>query len=189
METSGKDKVRDYLRFSGILLCNVNPYLPSLSDVGGVWNDIVFLLESREAFYCKAYRKRVTYLSREAYFLLRQCTERPPMEDRSRMILRFLELHGPADTETIRRSVLLEKKEFAKAFDFLLEHLYVTMVRNGEILNDTWSTFLWGSAEEWEKGAGAFPVCTESEKRLRAILRNTMTETEVSRFLGSKRKR
>lgn len=57
-------KLRDYIDYAGILTCNVNPYLPSLSDIGCDWSDAVALIDSHDLFYCKAYRKRTTYLSR-----------------------------------------------------------------------------------------------------------------------------
>lgn len=183
--TKNEEKLLDYLKFAGILLCNVNTFLPSLSDVGGEWNDIVSLMEKREAFYCKVYRKRVTYLSKEVYFLLKQCRERPPLHSGNLTLYDFLKVNGPADTETLKQAGLLEKKEFAKSFDFLLENRYITMVKNREIINENWSTFIWGVAEEWEKDVRyVIPSNDDAEEHLRTILLNTMQETEVDKLIG-----
>ena len=42
--------LRNYFAQAGLLLCNENPYLPSLPIVGGTWNDIVAMMETREVF-------------------------------------------------------------------------------------------------------------------------------------------
>ena len=63
--------LRNYFAQMGLLLCNENPYLPSLPTVGGTWNDIVAMMETREVFYSKLYKGRVTYLSRALYYHLK----------------------------------------------------------------------------------------------------------------------
>lgn len=70
---SEKTSLLDYLNYAGILTCNENQYLPCISDIGCGMQDVSDLIDSYDLFYCKAYRKRTTYLSREAYFLLKQC--------------------------------------------------------------------------------------------------------------------
>lgn len=185
MTSVNEKHLLDYIHFSGILLCNVNPYLPSLDDVGAAWADVVALMEKREIFYSKAYRRRTTYLSRQAYLLLKQCKHRLPLDGYSLEIYRFLQQNGPNDMKTIKSSVLLDKKEFTKAFDRLLENLYVTVIRNGETLNETWSTFVWGPAAVWENGIGcaAMPP-DEAETQLRSLLGGTMPEKEMDRLIG-----
>ena len=68
--------LRNYFAQAGLLLCNENPYLPSLPTVGGTWNDIVAMMETREVFYSKLYKGRVTYLSRALYYHLKPFRQR-----------------------------------------------------------------------------------------------------------------
>ncbi len=59
------------------------------------------------------------------------------------------------------------------------------MVKNGEIINENWSTFIWGVAEEWEKDVRyVIPSNDDAEEHLRTILLNTMQETEVDKLIG-----
>lgn len=64
-------RLLSYLQINGILLCNANPYLPALEDIRCSWNDMTELIDSHQLFYCKAFRKRTTYLSAEVYYLLK----------------------------------------------------------------------------------------------------------------------
>ena len=66
-----EDILLSYLDRSGILLCNREADLPCLEDIGCAWGDVTALLDRQALFYCKLYRGRTTYLSREAYYLLR----------------------------------------------------------------------------------------------------------------------
>lgn len=47
-----------YLQKYGILLCNTNPDLPALENIGCGWSDVTELIDRRELFYCKAFRDR-----------------------------------------------------------------------------------------------------------------------------------
>ena len=57
-------RLLEYLENYGILLCNTNPELPALEDIGCTWGDVTALIDRQELFYCKAFKKRTTYLSR-----------------------------------------------------------------------------------------------------------------------------
>lgn len=63
----------------GILLCNTNPDLPALEDIGCGWGDVTELIDRQELFYCKAFRKRTTYLSKETYYLLKEVRQKKPL--------------------------------------------------------------------------------------------------------------
>ena len=47
------EALQGYLEAAGILTCNVNPYLPSLSDVGCTWGDAAAVIDRHGLFYCK----------------------------------------------------------------------------------------------------------------------------------------
>ena len=71
--------LQSYLGDNGILLCNRNPDLPALEDVGCTWQDVTELIDRHELFYSKAFRKRTTYLSPEAYYLLKAAKPQKPL--------------------------------------------------------------------------------------------------------------
>ena len=127
--------ILNYLNTFGLLLCNENRYLPSLSDVGGDWDSIVSLIEKREVFYCKIYKKRTCYLSKELYFLLKRYKHSILSIPASSLdIYNFLCINGPADTETIKNKLILDKKSFNEAFDILLERMLATAVKRGRTI-------------------------------------------------------
>jgi hypothetical protein len=180
-----EQSILNYLNTYGLLLCNQNKYLPSLSDVGGDWDSIVSLIEEREVFYCKVYKKRTSYLSRELYFLLKRYKQSilaiPAI---SMDIYNFLYDNGPADTETIKSILMLSKKSFDDAFDILLERMLVTATKRGKTLGKTWATFVWGTYVDWEKGA--LPISTDIDdyNRLFRILNSNLTEKEILKIIS-----
>ncbi len=175
-------RLSGYLAQNGILTCNQNPYLPALEDIGCGWADVCALIDSHELFYCKAFRKRTTYLSPKAYFLLKQCRRSAPMDENSWIIYAILS-SGPAlNTETIRGLSGLPPKEYAKAFNALLENMDITAVANGQVLNPNWSTFLYSTASTWEAHVKERPVSTDPKAELWRIFSNTMSEQDFHRI-------
>ena len=183
--TEKEQSLLNYLNMHGLLLCNQNKYLPSLFDVGGDWDSIVSLIEKREVFYCKVYKKRTSYLSRELYFLLKRDKQSMlAIPALSLDIYNFLYDNGPADTETIKNMLMLSKKSFDDAFDILLERMQVTATKIGKMLGKSWSTFVWGTYADWEKGV--LPVSTDMDdyNRLFRILNSILTEKEILKIIS-----
>lgn len=176
--------LRHYLKDFGLLLCNENRYLPSLGDVGGDWPSIVNLMEQREAFHCKVFRNRTTYLSQELYFLMkpyRQRLERLP--DDSRRIYDFLLRFGSADTSTLKRVMGLPVKTYTACFDLLLQEMLITVTGRDRELAPNWSSFRWGTWQAWEKGVASPPSPTEG--RLRELLLGSLEGKVIDRWLKS----
>ena len=82
--------LQSYLEANGILLCNRNPDLPALEDVGCTWQDMTKLIDRHKLFYSKAFRKRTTYLSPEAYYLLKAVKPQKPLTPSAERILSLL---------------------------------------------------------------------------------------------------
>ena len=179
---TGKVRLQEYLAFAGILTLNVNPYLPSLSDIGCTWRDITALIDGQGLFYCKAYRGRTTLFSNEVYFLLKACRRERPLDEDGARLLEILRRFEPAEAETIRQASMMERACFLKAMDALLANMHVTALKNGRVINPNWSTFLYGTAETWEKCGKKPALPEEAEKELKRILLRTMPEDEFARF-------
>ena len=177
------NRLLDYLETNGILLCNANPYLPSLEDVGCAWQDVTELIDNHLLFYSKAYKKRTAYLSREAYYLLKAVKPQKPLTPAAETLYTLLKQTPMAETSFLKRVSALPTKEYSQSFDFLLQNLYITAVKNGTARNENWSTFYYGTAKEWEKNSTNLYSCADPAARLWEILSHTMTEKQFSTFI------
>ncbi|MBE6011362.1 MAG: hypothetical protein E7234_02250 [Lachnospiraceae bacterium] len=116
--------LKSYFYHHGLLLCNENKELPSLSSVGGDWNSIVIMIEQGEIFYSKLYKGRVTYLSQDFYAQIKPFRQRlNTVSPISRDIFDFLNKKEYADTAEIKNIFMLLGKEFPKAMDELFKEL------------------------------------------------------------------
>lgn len=175
-----------YLQKYGILLCNANPDLPALEDIGCTWGDVTALIDRQELFYCKVYKKRTTYLSRETYYLLKEIRQEKPLTPAAQRIYAILEDGAAAETDFLKAVSGLDAKSYREGFDLLLQNLSVTALHSGKPLNKNWSAFLYGAAEEWEKHAPP-PVPVENAgERLWEILCQTMTERQFKSLTGGR---
>lgn len=175
-----------YLKKNGILLCNANPELPALDDVGCGWGDVAALIDRRELFYCKAFKKRTTYLSGEVYYLLKEIRRKKPLTPAAARIYSILEDGAEAGTDFLKAVSGLDPKSYREGFALLLQNLDVTALRNGKPLNENWSSFLYGTAEEWERRAPAPPPVENARERLWEILSRTMTERQFRALAGGR---
>lgn len=174
--------LKNYLDYAGILACNENPYIKCLSDIGCGWEDVSALINTYELFYCKAYRKRTIYLSPKAYYLLKSCKRQKPMDESAACIYDLMD-QGPMDMETIRLLVCMDKKHLNKSFTFLLENLYATAMLNGRILNRNWSTYEYGTDQNWEAHVKRPVIKGDPRVELKAVLTRTMPEEEFDRLV------
>lgn len=168
--------LQSYLGDNGILLCNRNPDLPALEDVGCTWQDVTELIDRHELFYSKAFRKRTTYLSPEAYYLLKAAKPQKPLIPPAEHILSLLGNGSIAETAFLKQVCGLSSREYRDGFDFLLQNLYITAMANGTVLNESWSTFQYGTAQAWEELSPSPPQCGDAKVRLWELLRPTVPE-------------
>lgn len=173
-----------YLDRNGILLCNANPELPALEDVGCSWSDVAELIDRQELFYCKAFKKRTTYLSTEAYYLLKEVRRKKPLTPAAQKIQAILGDGAAVDAACLKAVSGLDAKEFREGLDLLLQNLYITALYNGKPRNENWSAFLYGTAEEWEKRVPAPAPVENPGERLWEILGQTMTERQFKSLTG-----
>lgn len=178
-----KNRLQSYLWQNGILLCNQNPYLPALEDIGCTWRQVTELIDAHQLFYCKAFKKRTTYLSPEAYYLLKSLRRPRPMSPDAERIFALLRDQPPAETAFLKRMAELPAKRYGQAFDFLLQNLYVTALQNGTDLNPHWSTFLYGTAQAWEALTPPALSAADAEARLWELVGRTMQEKEYRSFI------
>ena len=179
-----EDVLLSYLDRNGILLCNRDADLPCLEDIGCSWEDATALLDRQALFYCKIYRGRTTYLSREAYYLLRAVRgERKALTGEAARVYELLLQAPGAETDFLKPLSGLCGKDFRDGLNFLLKHLYATAVGNGTVLTRSWSTFRYAAVEVWEARAPNIYDCADSAGRLQALLGRTAPEGWVRRLI------
>lgn len=176
-----KDLLRGYFTQNGILLCNENRELPSLASIGGRWDDMVALMESREVFYSKLYKGRVTYLSWEFYYHVKPLRQREDrLSPQARELLAFLRQAGPMGTGELKRLFPLWGSHFGAYLDELLRELLVTALKRDRALNENWCTFLWGGYTLWEDSQKPSPADPTEARRL---LSSLLTERQMAALL------
>ena len=179
--TDTKDLLRGYFSRNGILLCNENRELPSLTSIGGRWDDIVALMERREIFYSKLYRGRVTYLSREFYYHIKPFRQREDrLSPQAIELLSLLRQTGPVRMEELKRLFPLWGSRFGTFLDELLRELLFTAVKRDRTLNENWCTFLWAPSEYWEAESFSFPSSPAEARRLLSPL---LSERQINSLL------
>lgn len=177
-----KPLLRSYFAQKGLLLCNENPDLPSLPTVGGTWNDIVAMMETREVFYSKLYKGRVAYLSRELYYHLKPFRQRETsLSPEAADLLSLLRQTGPVSTEELKRLSFLSAKALSRCLDELLKELLITAVQRDKTLNETWCTFLWADYTIWE---GDAPLLPSDPAQARRLLEGLLSPRQIDKLLS-----
>ena len=177
------NSLQAWLTENGILLCNTNPLLPALEDIGCTWQDVTELIDSHGLFYSKAFQGRTTYLSPEAYYLLKRIRRQRSLTEPAKKLLALLRENPGSETELLKELSALPGKEYQTGFELLLKNLYVTALRNGRYLQENWSSFLYGTAEQWEKDAPNRYGCEAPRERLWKLLSAVMTEKQFLSFI------
>lgn len=177
-----QEELREYIERNGIILCNENNELPSLVKLGYNMENIISLIEQKQVFYCKAYKKRSTYLSVKAYQLLSRCKPQKPLIEQAKLIYKAMSKTDVADKDELRVAMGMDKKEFDKAFDFLLENLYITAIA-GRRLNPNWYSYLYCTAERWKQGVEGLHFQGDSKAALWKVVKNNMSEDKFIKFI------
>ncbi len=172
-----QEELYDYIERNGILLCNANENLPSLCSLGYEMENIIGLIELHKVFYCKAYKKRSTYLSVKAYQLLKRCRSAKELTPEAKDIYQAMNKFEYVDRDEFRQSFSMDKKTFDKAFDLLLENLYITAFA-GKRLNSSWYTYLYCSAQRFEKEISGLHYNGDPREALRTLVGRNMSERD-----------
>jgi hypothetical protein len=176
----------NYLNEFGLLCCNKNAYIKSIEDIGCTWQDMIYLINTHQIFYCKIYRHKTVYLSQELYFLLKTIQENAFMSSNAERIYRILENNPPQSTEMFKAVSGLTKKEFNAAQLELLEKLLITAISSYKSINVNWSSFLYGTSIQWEESGEFLQVeYSKDDARSKAIniLEKTLRESDIAKIL------
>ena len=176
-----REALRAYMEENGFLLLNAHATLPSADALGYSMETLVQLAERREAVYTKALAGRAVYLSPRAFRLLCRVKPQKPLTEAAQQILRALRAYDGADKETLCAAVQMEKKSFSKAFDFLLENLYVTVCA-GRRLTPSWYAYIYCTREQFCRGLPELHVSGDPKDALWAVVGKTMDEKSFAQL-------
>ncbi len=172
-----------WLTQNGILLCNRNPDLPALEDIGCTWRDAMELIDSHLAFYSKAYKKRTAYLSPKAYYLIKAIRPQRPVAGPARELYSVILENPGADAAFLKSACAMESRDYRAGMDFLLQNLYVTAIASGRKLSENWSELLYCTAGEWERLAPAIAPAEDPRGRLWELVGSVMTEKQFKSLI------
>lgn len=175
------DMIEQVISTTPLFLCNAHERLPSLDQMGGDWDLIMKLIETRKVFYSRLYKNRVTYLSNELYWSLKSYKQRwEKLSQTSQKVFGFLDGFGEATTPEIKNILLLSDKTFAKCINELTKELFITAVAKERQINNNWSSFYWGTYKLWEQTA---KKCPSDSQDIYTILAPIFSEREIQQLL------
>lgn len=137
--------------------------------------NLVALIEDRKVFYCKAFGKRPIYLSIRAYQLLKRVKTIKALTEDAKEVLIEMSKFDCVDKTEIKKNLDMDTKVFNKAFDFLLENLYITACA-GKKLNTNWYSYLYCSAEQFNAKVAGLHFNGNAKEALWRIVKKTMDE-------------
>lgn len=169
------DELEEYLEENGYLLMNEHPTLPSVCGLGYSVQNLVKLIERQKVFYSKSLGKKAIYLSVRAYQLLRRVKPQKPLNEEARKVLDEIKGHEGVDKTDVRKALGMESRLFNKAFDFLLENLYITAFA-GKKLNTDWYSYLYCSEHTFCQRVAGLHFSGDPKEELRRLVGKTMDE-------------
>lgn len=176
------EAISEYFADHGLLLCNAHSTLPSLDAMGWTMEALLPLIERREVFYCKVLQNRSCYLSREAYLLLARCKQQRPLTDEAAAVLKSVQQHPDSEKDVLRAAVEMDKKAFDKAFDFLLQQLYLT-AGTGRRMQSGWCVYGYVTAVQWRAQVPGLHFSGDAAAALRRLMPSAMTDAEFKKLL------
>lgn len=159
----------------GFLLMNEHKTLPSVDSLGYNMQNLVYLIEDRKVFYSKAFGKRPIYLSLRAYQFLKRVKPIKPLTGDAKLVYDEISNFECADKADVKKRLAMDTKTFDKAFDFLLENLYITACE-GKKLNSNWYSYLYCTAEQFNKKVQGLHFNGDPKEALWNIVKNTVDE-------------
>ncbi|MDF2609174.1 MAG: hypothetical protein K0R92_648 [Lachnospiraceae bacterium] len=178
--------VYDYILNSGILLLNQNSQYDSLMEIQGDWDTIMTLIEKRKVYFSKVFYDMTTYISDEMYPYFKFLKKDIKLGHNEEKIYNFLNQYGGQDTELLKTVLGLDKKSFDTSINQMLKNMQVTVLDRGKTLNKQWSTYIWGTMEQWEQGANISNKIISEEEAYNKIfgkLQSRLSEKKISSML------
>ena len=135
-----------------------------------------------QGIYCKAFGKKAVYLSVRVYQLLKRCKRVRPLTEEAAQILDAMKSRACVDKNELKKELAIDTKIYNKALDFLLENLYITACA-GKKLNASWYSYLYCTAEQFEKKIEGLHFNGDAKAELKKIVGKRMDEKSMKALL------
>lgn len=165
---------------NGFLLLNKNKEAPSIIGEGGNWQMAMDLLDQQHVFYSRFYNNKVTYLSKELYYCLRDSLHNFFLTEEEQDLFELLSSSNGLPPKLIRQILTIDRISLNKSLHKLSKNLLITVIAPGEPINDTWSQLEWGTYEQWETKANLSYDYTITHK-------NNIIKEKLSPYLSQRK--
>jgi len=174
------------LNSNGFIMLNEDMRYPSICSLNGDWGDVCELIVTRSAYLTKLIDNKSTFLSPKLYKSLQDCSSKVSLNHEEEYLYDFIKSNEPVNTDLLRRSGIVERKQIRRTIERLQKKLLITAIGEDVRISNNWGTFLWGTSETWEINA-SFDLNGEDtarivEKYLRGIISERKLKSLTSRI-------
>lgn len=175
------EMIKNVLRENGYLLLNSDSKHLNIMDLGGDWQDLVDLINSREGFITKRIKHKTTILSRKAYFSLKSRLRKEPLlTDTQSLIYDFVLVNGNVNSILLKQCLPISKKEIDKSLAELQNILLVSVIGESRRIKDSWGEYIYSTSSEWEQGVVNDSSEAELEMEYEKIKDKVIGKTELN---------
>lgn len=188
MDNDTYARMNDLIHKHGLLLLNSTDEYYNVMDCGGDWFTMIRLIEDRQVFVSKLYKGRTTYLSKELYYALHalRSDENVMSEDEQR-VYDFISSCTNVDMDLLKIALNMDRKIIRKTLDGMMKKLLLTVLSGGKRLTDSWSSYYFGTYEQWEKSdQGAIHMEKETAREVvNGCLGKLLSDKQIENILSN----
>lgn len=145
------NSLENLIRNEGVIQLNSSLKIPSLTNCGYKMKDLIELINMNEIFICKAKGGQTIIVSKEYYQIIRNDKALCGVNEDERNLLNILNDSSGLSLPLLISTLRLDKNRLSKHLDRLLKHRLITVIAVDKVLNDNWITYIYTTAEKWEK--------------------------------------
>lgn len=176
-----------YVNRFGMIGCNSNKYVTSISEMGISLNAVMELIDHKEIFYTKVFMRRTVYISKQLYFLLKAIKGCKAHNYYESHILEIMKMLQPVSTKYLKAACKICNGKYNENFNKLLENMSITAYCTYEFMNPHWASMLYVTSSKWEEEI-KYPSIEcpreEAEEKIKSILSNTIGQKYIEKLIN-----
>ncbi|QUI23788.1 hypothetical protein HZI73_16470 [Vallitalea pronyensis] len=186
MNSDKYNQMIDLINAHGLLLLNSTKEFYNVMDSGGDWFTMIRLIEDRQVYVSKIYKGKTTYLSKELYYALRGCkNDHKMMTEHEKRVYDFLSSCTNVDMDLLKVALNMDRKVLRKTLDTMMKKLLITVLSGGKKITDSWSSYYFGTYEQWESSDQSSIYMDEitAREKVNGYLSKIMTDKQIENLL------
>lgn len=186
MNSDKYNQMNDLISTHGLLLLNSTEEFYNVMDSGGDWFTMIRLIEDRQVFVSKIYKGKTTYLSKDLYYALRACKDDDIiMTEPEKRVYDFLSSCTNVDTDLLKIALNMDRKVLRKTLDTMMKKLLITVLSGGKMITDSWSSYYFGTYEQWESSDQSTIHMDEAtaHEKIKGYLSKIMTDKQIENLI------